>query len=495
MAVMTLLLPLAAGCTDGSQQAEETTVAPVDTTAAPVETTAAPIDTTAAPVDTTAAPIDTTAAPIDTTAAPVDTTAAPVDTTAAPVDTTAAPVDTTAAPVDTTAAPVDTTAAPVETTAAPVDTTAAPVETTAAPVDTTAAPVETTAAPVEMTSAPEQTSSSGTEPDQPYTLSGDTSAFSYTSERVCSDYGSSVLNSSAYSAFFASTSDSGITIPALAQNFVPQGIDYWDEAGVFLISGYFNPASSSSSVLLAVEKDTGKYVGEWSLKNTDGSAHTAHDGGVAVTEKDIYLSNGSKLFRISLDQLKKTGNHGTLKIEQAISVPVKASYCNYSGGYLWVGEFSLQGNASYTITGHEYAGNYAWTAGYRLGADGRPESSPAVIISTPERIQGFCMFDDGRIFMTRSYGRTNDSYFYITKTALLSSDPDASVTVGGKNVPLYLVAPEENCTSVRGVPMAEGCTALGGKAYVIYESGAYYYRAASSSVSKNPTDRIWIFEK
>lgn len=373
------------------------------------------------------------------------------------------------------------------------DTTVAPVDTTAAPADTTSAPAETTAAPVETTSAPEQTSS-GTEPGQPYTLSGDTSFFSYTSERVCADYGSSVLNSSAFSAFFASTSDSGITIPALAQNFVPQGIDYWEEAGVFLISGYFNPAASSS-VLLAVEKDTGKYVGEWSLQNTGGSAHTAHDGGVAVTETDIYLSNGSKLFRISLDQLKKTGNHGTLKIEQEISVPVKASYCNYSGGYLWVGEFSLQGNASYTITGHEYAGNYAWTAGYRLGADGRPESSPAVIISTPERIQGFCMFDDGRIFMTRSYGRTNDSYFYITKTALLSSDPDASVTVGGKNVPLYLVAPEENCTSVRGVPMAEGCTALGGKAYVIYESGAYYYRAASSSVSKNPTDRIWIFEE
>ena len=473
LALMTVILPLVTGCTGGSLQAEETTVAPVDSTAAPVDTTAAPVETTAAPVDTTAAPVETTAAPVDTTAAPVETTAAPVETTAAPVDTTAAPVDTTAAPVETTAAPVDTTAAPVE---------------------TTAAPVETTAAPVETTSAPEQTSSSGTEPGQPYTLSGDTSSFSYTSERVCADYGSSVLNSSAYSAFFASTSDSGITIPALAQNFVPQGIDYWEEAGVFLISGYFNPAASSS-VLLAVEKDTGKYVGEWSLQNTGGSAHTAHDGGVAVTETDIYLSNGSKLFRISLDQLKKTGNHGTLKIEQEISVPVKASYCNYSGGYLWVGEFSLQGNASYTITGHEYAGNYAWTAGYRLGADGRPESSPAVIISTPERIQGFCMFDDGRIFMTRSYGRTNDSYFYITKTALLSSDPDASVTVGGKNVPLYLVAPEENCTSVRGVPMAEGCTALGGKAYVIYESGAYYYRAASSSVSKNPTDRIWVFEE
>ncbi|MBO4322065.1 MAG: hypothetical protein J5919_03615, partial [Clostridia bacterium] len=63
------------------------------------------------------------------------------------------------------------------------DTTVAPVDTTAAPADTTSAPAETTAAPVETTSAPEQTSS-GTEPGQPYTLSGDTSFFSYTSERV-----------------------------------------------------------------------------------------------------------------------------------------------------------------------------------------------------------------------------------------------------------------------------------------------------------------------
>ncbi len=336
---------------------------------------------------------------------------------------------------------------------------------------------------------PEATSAES-QPPEPYRLSGDTSAFSLTQKPVCDEYSLSVKLS--YASFFNKAASTGFVLPGLEQYFVPQGMDRWDEAGVFLISGYFNPTTySSASVLLAVDATTGQYTGEWVIKNKNGSAHTGHDGGVAVTADDIYLSTSSKLYRISLEQLKTVGNHGDLKIEEEISVPVRASYCNYSNGYLFVGEFSINGNASYTITGHEHGDYYAWTVAYRLGSDGRPEKNPAFVISTPERIQGFCMTDDGRIFMTRSYGRTNDSYLYITSSSPLSGSPAGTVKINKVDVPIYETG---SFSSVKTVPMAEGCTWRDGKAWIIFESGAYYYRAYNpSSVSKNPTDVIWSF--
>ncbi len=352
--------------------------------------------------------------------------------------------------------------------------------------------VQTTDAPTEATTNEAQTTEPEITTAPPYQLSGGTSSFVYTQERVCEDFSDDVIMSYEGMLYAA---DTGITVPGLNQNFVPQGLDYWEEADLFLISGYFNPASSSSSVILAVRKSDGKYVGEWSLKNRNGSWHANHDGGIAVTETDVYLANSSTLFRISLSQIKQTGSSGTLKIEQEIPVPVRASYCNYSGGYLWVGEFSINGNASYTITGHEFGENYAWTVGYRLtGASGRLESTPSVVISTPERIQGFCMLDDGRLFMTKSYGRTNDSHYYITGEKPLTGAADGSVTISGKQVPLYEVRVGAKAFACKVVPMAEGCTCIGNTAYVIFESAAYYYRAATpTSVSKNPTDRIWSF--
>ena len=317
---------------------------------------------------------------------------------------------------------------------------------------------------------------------------GDVSGFEFTQAEVCTD----TIPQKIYSAFFKKAAKTDITVPGLPEYFVPQGMDMWDEEGVLIISGYFNPTDKYQySVLFAVDAESGEYVGEWKLYEKNGSPHSGHDGGVAVTETDIYLSTSSTLFRISLENVRNVGNHGNLTFDETIGVPVRASYCNYSCGILWVGEFSLQGNSSYTITGHDYSGNHAWTVGYRLGEDGKIGSSPDIVISTPEKIQGFTMLEDGRIFMTCSYGRTNDSTVYITKSALLEGESASTVKISGKNVPIYYTKSYE---TVNAIPMTEGCTARGGTAYILFESGAYYYRDASSNKAKYPTDKIWTFD-
>lgn len=312
---------------------------------------------------------------------------------------------------------------------------------------------------------------------------GSTASFKFSQAGVCTN----TISKTTYADLFKYATNTDITVPALPQYFVPQGIDYWKEENVFIISGYFKPTDYYQySVLFAVNATTGKYVGEWNLYNVNGTPHSGHDGGVAVTETDIYLSVNYTLFRISKDTVKKLGNSGNLKIDEEIKVATKASYCNYSNGILWVGEFSLNGDASYTITGHGFNENHAWTIGYKLTADYKMKSVPDYVISTPEKIQGFTMLDDGRIFMTSSYGRTNKSTVYVSKSAILSEKAAGTVTISGSSVNIYYTS---NYTKITAIPMTEGCCKAGGSIYVMFESGAYNYRSGAL----DPTDKLWKF--
>lgn len=324
---------------------------------------------------------------------------------------------------------------------------------------------------------------------------GSLHSLSITQESVC-DQLTFENTGERYPRFFEQASSTGIIMPGLNQNFVPQGIDFWDEANRFLISGYFNPNDEGyPSVLLALDSQTGEFLGEFWLKNVDGSDHSQHDGGVAVTGKDLYLSNGSKLFRISLDQIENTEPGGTLQIEEEIPVPVKASYCNYSYGAVWVGEFSIKDDPTYDISGHEFEENEAWTVGYRLKSDGSLEDLPFCVISTPDKIQGFSVSESGNVFMTMSYGRKNDSYLLVSPESFTAYFPAGTVEIEGNQVPLYYIFDYFYFSSdnLRAIPMAEGVTFVGNDAYIIFESGAYYYRDYSSKKAKYPTDTIWKY--
>ena len=132
-------------------------------------------------------------------------------------------------------------------------------------------------------------------------------------------------------------------VPGLNEGIVPQGMDVWEEKNLLFISGYFedmtNTSGSTSSMLVAVDLKTGEMAGKYCLKNVDGSDHSRHVGGVAITPKNLFLANGGILFRIPLSQIEALGKSGMLTIVEEIKVPTRASFCNYSGGVLWVGDY------------------------------------------------------------------------------------------------------------------------------------------------------------
>lgn len=349
----------------------------------------------------------------------------------------------------------------------------------------------------DATKAPEiSTEPEETEPPFPV-YEGPSDEFKFTAE--------SVLPKGTFRAYtdFIAKAEMSHLVPALAGKMIPQGMDIWEERGWLLISGYFPSTDiSDCSILVAVDMESGAYVGEYYLTNTDGTPHSSHAGGVAVTDKNIYIANGSKLYRIPLAEILEAGQCGKITIAEEISVPVRASFCNYSGGYLWVGDF--QYGSSYPTDEFRHMKNregktyLAWTVGYKLDestengikAKAMVEGSyatPDVILSMTERIQGFAV-TDLYVALSQSYGRTNKSAILLYQNPI-GDAPHSAVTLNGEKVPVYFLDGKLSAGSVSAPPMSEGLAAMDGKIYILFESGADKY---ANGGGKDPTENVWV---
>jgi hypothetical protein len=313
-----------------------------------------------------------------------------------------------------------------------------------------------------------------------------------------------VLSANDYASYtdFLASSEKSFLIPALAEKMVPQGMDIWEERGWLMISGYFDDASTSDcSVLVAVDMKTGAYVGEYYLTNTDGTPHTSHAGGVAVTEKNIFIANGSTLFRIPLTEIINVGQCGKITIADAIKVPTRASFCNYSGGYLWVGDF--QYGTSYLTDEYRHMTNRegktykAWSVGYELTDATENEikaeamvkdsyATPDVILSITERIQGMAV-SEGKIVLSQSYGRNNKSTLFFYDNPI-GTQPHTFVKLNSKMVSVFFLDGKLGCEKVQAPPMTEGLAYADGKLYILFESGADKY---ANGGGKDPTENVW----
>ena len=364
-----------------------------------------------------------------------------------------------------------------------------PEETTEALINTGAPDVQT---------EPEATEPEETEPPFPV-YEGPSAEFKFTLE--------SVLAENAYKTYkdFLASAEKSYLIPALAQTMIPQGMDIWRERGWLMISGYFPSTEiSEGSVLVAIDMATGAYVGEYYITNADGTPHTSHAGGVAITERDMYISNGSTLFRIPLTEFLSAGQCGKVKIADAFTVPVRASFCNYSEGYLWVGDF--QYGSSYPtdeyrhLTARDGKTYYAWTVGYEVDlstengikAEAMVSGSyatPDIVFSMTEKIQGLALTEK-TVALSQSYGRGNRSKILLYENPM-GTEAHQTVELNGKSVPLYFLDGKTTSKSVLAPPMSEGLAVMEGQLYILFESGADKY---ANDGGTDPTENVWIMK-
>lgn len=271
-------------------------------------------------------------------------------------------------------------------------------------------------------------------------------------------------------------------IPALEQMFVPQGLAYWAQKDWWFISGYFRPVNvMDGGALIAVDAKTGKYAGIWSIVDGDGNCLDGHFSGIAVTERDLYVSHGSELLRVSLRGVDEVGTPGVVNISESLRTGIHEAGCNYSNGILWVCEhfrsMDIRTNASGKMIGYK--------------VDGSGGINPDCVLLVPEKVQGITVSADGLFIFSVSYGRTNPSEIVIYSDPRKFL-PDSYVKIAGKIVPLWDLKDEMPLLNLSAPPMSEGCCAVGDDIYLIFESAAYYYRVYHPYYrSVDPTDRIW----
>lgn len=301
-----------------------------------------------------------------------------------------------------------------------------------------------------------------------------------------------------YDAFYAS-GELSVSIPGVAEGIVPQGICYLPEEDWMLFAGY--RTDKDNSALIAVDMKTNQVVKEVLLNNVDGSAYNGHAGGVCVTEKNIFVSNNHRLYRLSLETFRGLPASGYCAFEEEIPVPVNSSYCCYNDGILWVGEFQY-GSEYKTDSSHRLKGedgyHRAWTCGYVLDSSTENEFTaahltggdavPDYILSMTERIQGIAVNENG-IYLSQSYGRRNSSHVYRYANVLLS-EPAALAEVEGAEVPVWLLDSSVLTGELLCPPMSECMAATDSGLYLLFESAAETY-IDPSNPSQNPMDRVF----
>lgn len=290
-----------------------------------------------------------------------------------------------------------------------------------------------------------------------------------------------------------------VVLPGLTdgENLVPQGIAYWAAKNWLLVSYYvdkYDSANAGAAVIAALDLNTNQTVGVYKFTKADGSAFTAHMGGIAVGTYNLYYTDGHHgIGYIPLTELTAETKTISISVGESVSIAsinngAETSYLSMSNGLLWTGNFY---NKDYSKVPGKYL---SMMYGYEIsGTDSASEfaslkaiaEKPTYVVAAPDsvdQIQGVA-YRNGQIILSRSYGRKNASYLTIYSCTL-----DKNSTVDNPTVL------SDKIKEVKSLPMSEGITLAGtNMLYNLFESGAAYYREGKDGKGKgsNPTDQVW----
>ena len=272
-------------------------------------------------------------------------------------------------------------------------------------------------------------------------------------------------------------------IPELEKDFVPQGFCYIEAENMFAITYYSD--GDENSVLTLIDAESGKRVKTVSLCYDDGSACTAHVGGVADVGDSLLISSGKSVRRLKIADALKAEDYAEVRFCGKLTTDMQASYIGSYKNYLFVGQFySFKFDGTYDtpveqrIYTPDRKRNYAMCEKFdltdmdKIFADGTAE--PLMVISMPNSVQGVAF--DGETFVTSSsYTFKNPSKIRYYKLV----ESEQMFNLNGKDVPLCFLEEKNAVKTVKVPPMSEGIDWYNGKVAGIFESGAKKFWYAS----------------
>ena len=265
-------------------------------------------------------------------------------------------------------------------------------------------------------------------------------------------------------------SDSEFIIPGLMDDFVPQGFDYMEETGTYLMCGYMSDDTASRIYI----RDKDGKTNHVRLSYPDGTAYKKHAGGICHNGAYVYLAgdNGVDVFSLA-DVLagKDCAMLGTIETGHDMA------YCSFYNGYLFAGNFyypeHYETPAHHRIVTPAGDQNTALMTIYRADENAEFGIEPMAVaaISTPGKVQGMCFTSDEELVLSISWSLTDSNLL----SYRIDTDRLGSVEVLGGEVPLYYLDSANLTGTTILPPMSEELAWQDGKVLVMCESACNKY--------------------
>lgn len=280
-------------------------------------------------------------------------------------------------------------------------------------------------------------------------------------------------------------SEKEFLIPGLGNGMVPQGLDYIEYEGVYLVGGY--QKNHKPSRIYRVKKSDGKNTGFVYLCDENGKEISPHAGGLAVDGKYVFVTgNDSDVYVYLLDDVLNKENGSAVNMAGRFSLRfgddriVPAWIC-FSDDRMIVGEFYRLPNYptsdTHVFTGASNETNHALALCYRFSADETArfgiEMQPFEAYSLPGLVQGMAVHN-GKIWLSQSWGTAKSR---ITCHDVKGSIPSGTIETDNGTINVYPVDSSTQVSAFNAPPMSEEIIFVDGKLLIMSESASrkYYF--------------------
>lgn len=288
-------------------------------------------------------------------------------------------------------------------------------------------------------------------------------------------------------------SDKEMKIPGLADNLIPQGFDYIESEGIYLIGGYQKDGSPSR--VYRIDRQSGDTTGYVVLGDPEGNGVSPHAGGLAAHGDYLFVAGDedASIYIYNLSDVLSSASGTVIKMVDEFHTTYRKNSINvaflcFTDDRLIAGEFYRDPNymtdKSHWITTPSGEENRALAFCYAFSDDEDSvcgiNTTPSEIWSLPGLVQGMAIYD-GKIWISQSYGTAKstissydisgsepvDFWFYIYSGR---AEPDVLI-------PIYALDSTTQISSFEAPPMAEEIVFVDGRILIMCESASnkYYF--------------------
>ena len=260
---------------------------------------------------------------------------------------------------------------------------------------------------------------------------------------------------------FASRAEKVVQVPDLNSGFVPQGLEFLPESGVYLVSGYLGETAQ----IKVVGQNESRNV---SLYNANGSDFSSHAGGVCRSGDFVYISGEQSLYAFKLSDVLS----GSAALVGKFSTNNRASFCFADEKYVYVGEYAF-GSFYTTAESHHIktpAGDENNALVFAFLID---EKQPLGVKTEPEFAFSITGSAQGmEIVGNTAYLSLSDR---INGSRLLFYDISSAKIGQFGEIPLIYLDSSNLVGRQPMFPQSEGIVYVDGKMHILFESAANKY--------------------